>query len=145
MAALHGDKAKVRILENGNVVQVFTVLNWSVREDANVEKRHYAGEAWSKPRKNFMGVSGRLNLDVVNPELFLLIQRINDAGDSGVNVPQIVIAIITNYEDADGGGATTTICTGCQLILEDYSGAGKPDLLQQAISFGAERVRVERV
>ena len=147
MPAIHGDKATARIIVNGEVKNILTVTSWDASEDANVEKRHYAGEQYPHTRKNVMGWRGRLQTDVVNAETDKLIQQINDAEDSGVNVPQVVLAIVERYDSRDIGSGqpqgVTHIFSDVSLIYESHSGAGKPDLVQKSITFEAARKRVE--
>ena len=147
MAAIHGDKGTIRLIENGQVVRITTVINWEASEDANAEKRNYAGERYPSTRKNVMGWRGRLALDVVNAEPDFLIQRINDAEDNGVAVPQVVLALIEEYDSRDRQAgqpdATTHIFSDVILIYDSHSGAGKPELIQKSLSFEASRKRVE--
>ena len=147
MPAIHGDKGTLRFIENGQVKDIVTVTSWDASEDANVEKRHYAGEQYPHTRKNVMGWRGRVQTDVVNAEIDKLIQRINDAEDSGVNVPQIVLALVERFDSRDFGSgqpqAVTHIFSDVSLIYESHSGAGKPDLIQKSITFEAARKRVE--
>ena len=147
MAAIHGDKGTIRIIENGAVVEIVEITEWSASEDANSEKRHYAGQRYPKTRKNVMGWRGRVAIDVTNPNLDFLIQRINDAEDQGVNVPAIVIALIEQYDSRDIGAgqatATTHIFSDTIMIYDEHSGAGKPDLIRKSFSFESARKRVE--
>ena len=147
MAAIHGDKGAIRIIENGAIVSIFQVTEWSANEDANAEKRHYAGERYPHTRKNVMGWRGRVALDVTNAELDFLIQRINDAEDAGVNVPAVVIALIEQYDSRDIGAGqptgTTHIFSDVLMIYDEHSGAGKPDLIRKSFSFESARKRVE--
>ena len=145
MPAIRGDKVNVRILENGEVVGLYSVVQWSARQDANVEERHYPGQTEPESRKLPMGWSGRMVLDVKNANLDFLIQRIDDASDAGVQVPQVTIAIVEEYNDVDNASSTTHVFSGCQLVYEDHTGGGKPDLIQKSFSFKAQRKRVENV
>ena len=147
MAAIHGDKGTLRIIENGAVVRIFEVTDWSVSEDSNVEKRHYAGEKTPRTRKNVMGWRGRVTLDVVSAELDLFVQRINDAEDLGVGVPQVAIALVEQYDDRDRlagqPDAVTHIFSDVVVIYDEHRGGGKPDLMQKSFSFEAARKRTE--
>ena len=147
MPAIHGDKGTVRVIEDGAVVQIVEVTEWSASEDANAEKRHYAGQTYPKTRKNVMGWRGRIAIDVTNPNLDFLIQRINDAEDQGVNVPNVVIALIEQYDSRDIGAgqpaAVTHIFSDTIIIYDEHSGAGKPDLIRKSFSFESARKRVE--
>ena len=147
MPAIHGDKGNIRILENGEVKDLFTINQWEYSEKAQAEERHYAGEQYPALRKQAMGWQGRISLDVVNAELDFLIQRINDAELAGVNVPDTVLALIQEYDQRDLGAgkppAVTFVFSDLVLIYDSHSGAGKPDLIQKSFSFSASRMRVE--
>ena len=149
MPAIHGDKGTIRVIEDGAVVNIIEVNEWNASEDANAEKRHYAGQRYPKTRKNVMGWRGRISIDVTNPNLDFLIQRINDAEDQGVNVPSVVIALVEQYDSRDigagGVAGTVHIFSDTVLIYDDHSGAGKPDLIRKSFSFEAARKRVENL
>lgn len=147
MAAIYGDRGSIRVIENGQVPRLIACTSWSANEDASVNKRFYAGERYPDTTKGIMGWRGRLVYDVVNAEIDFLIQRINDAEAAGVNVPQIVLALVESYQDRDrqAGQPAATLHTfsGVTLIYDEHSGAGKTDLLQKSISFESSQKRVE--
>ena len=149
MAAIHGNRGNLRILENGAVSRSFKVTQWSVSENATIENRHYAGEQYPVTRKNVVGWRGRITCDVTSAELDFLIQRLNDAEDAGVNVPQFVLALVEQYDSRDVGAGqpavVTHIFSDVLFVYDDHSGAGKPDLIQKSLSFEAARKRVEEL
>ena len=142
-SAIFGDRGTLRVLENGQVKNLYTVINWSFREDAQENVRNYAGEAFSHKRKVIMGWTGRITLDVVNAELDLLIQRINDASHAGVNVPEITLALVERYGQNNEAPDTAHIFSGCILIYDEHSGGGQPDLVQKSFTVSAARKRTE--
>ena len=145
-ASIRGDKGHLRILENGSIVNVFTITRFSAREDSQMHESYYLGQKDPETDKNQMGWSGSINTEVKNAELDLLIQRINDAHANGVAPPQVVLVLVEEFPPQPGNigpSRASHIFTDTQLIYEDHSVAGVQEKVVKSLSFKARRKRVE--
>lgn len=131
---IRGDKAHVRILENGAQVGVNELTSVTDSEASQKISHHLIGE--KKPREDvqMMGFEGSLNGIVLTPALDRLIQRIRDARKSGVNLPVINILYVITYSNQE---TVSWLFTDVQLILGSRTIGGAPEPLTRNINFSA--------
>ena len=139
-ASIHGDKSQLRILEDGQTVDFFTITSFDAREDSQAGKSYYVGEKDPETFKNIMGWSGQLNGEVKSPAIDYLIQRQNDAYRAGVNVPNITIVLVHSYEN---GSASTDVFLGVTMNYDSIRIGGVNEKTTKSISFEAKSKRVD--
>lgn len=139
--SIRGNRRHIRILQDGRALDVFEIVDFNYREDAQKSKSFYVGSTDPETDKNVMGWSGSFTTEVKHSRLEQLIQEINDAKKNGVADPQITIVVLEEHPDYQS--SATFIFTACILVYENSRNAGGQEKVTKSLSFESRDMRVE--
>ena len=139
-ASIRGEKAHVRILENGQIVDWFELTGFDFQEDSQNTESYYLGRKKPETDKLQMGWSGSLTGEVKSAVVDELIQRINDAVNAGVQPPAISLVLIEEYPDT--ASDSTHVFTDVQLIYSNRRQAGVNEKISKTLTFRAADKRI---
>ena len=136
--SIRGNRGHLRIIEDGQAVELYEITQFSFREDAQSRKSHYVGQNDPETDKLLDGWSGQLALEVKTGLVDELMQRFNDASDAGVTVPTIVLMLYVEYPNLTSG---TYVFSGVTIMYDGYQQSGSQEKITKTISFIASNMR----
>lgn len=130
-----GKDTSIRILKNGEMVQVFEARSFTVNQDADITRHKHLGKIEDELDTNMNGWSGTVEIEKVGVAIDDFMDAVIENNLARIGADTITIAERIDYRD---GASRTYVYGPCEVTVGENV-AGKDEAVVQTLNWAAPR------